>query len=153
MVWRVLGSDRKVEVIVDPNFQRDLLEMAKIRPIWIVETANNRPRIEEAWRKGETMDLYSINKYQPPSPDDREGSLLIVLDSIEDHHGKYAAMPPSDGIIVHGLTPSDSLRAKLSEMGFKIAEITQDGFMALGRYNRDDLIWGNEGQGGPEQIR
>ena len=35
MTWKTLGPDRKVEIIVDPNFDGDPILIATTHPIWM----------------------------------------------------------------------------------------------------------------------
>lgn len=132
MGWRVLGDDRKVAIVVEPDFRDDLLAIAEKHPVWIVETDQNWPRIEAAWKVGAQMNLCYINKYPVDDASDREDSLTGILDSVDDHHGEYSKGGGYDGLIVHGLARTPLVREKLAKLGFEIGDVTEDGFIALG---------------------
>ena len=136
MPWKELGEDRKVEVIVDPDFRGDLIGIAAQHPIWIIETPGNAPKIEASWRVGDDMNLCYINKYQAPDPSDREESLVLVFDAVHLHHG-YAAGGSYDGLIVEGLRSTTQVEEKLAKLGFEITQTTADGFVALGTLSED----------------
>jgi hypothetical protein len=131
MAWRELGEDRKVEVIVDPDFRGELITIAARHPIWIVETPANAPRIEASWLVGKDMDVCIINRYRTSDASDRKESLVAVLDNLDLHHG-YTAGGSYNGIVVNGLHPNAILKEKLETLGFEIVETTADGFVALG---------------------
>jgi hypothetical protein len=135
MAWRVLGDDKKVAIVVEPDFRDDLLAMAEKHPVWIVETPENWPRIEAAWKLGEPMDLCYINKYLVDDPTDRKQNLTDILDLVDLHHGKYAQGGGYDGLIVCGLASSAALDENLAALGFRISEINEDSFVALGTLN------------------
>jgi hypothetical protein len=132
MSWKILGSDRKVAVILDPNFQGDLVALAAAHPIWIVATPQNLPRIERAWNSASELDLCIINKFDADDPNDREDSLVGVLDAIEDHHGRNAAGGGYNGLVVYGITPDALFREKLTKLGFEIVESRDAWFIAVG---------------------
>ena len=133
MPWRPVGDDRKIEVIVDPDFRGDLLAIAAKHPVWIVKTPENALRIEAAWRAMDCISLYDVNHYEPPNPNDREDSLVCTLDNLDTHHANPADPANGyDGIIVTGLRPNALLREKLAALGFEITGQTPDGFVAMG---------------------
>jgi hypothetical protein len=136
MPWKTLGEDRKVAIVVDPDFCVDLVEMARHRPIWIVDSPKNRPRIDAAWRVGKEEPLYQVNRCPVDDPEDRFANLRPLLEVLADHyHQEY------NGVVVYGLPPSDAVVQKMKDWGFNAVEPSEGGFLALGRYN-DDLVWG-----------
>jgi|SRR5579864_636965 len=132
MTWRVLGEDRKVAIVVEQDFHGDLIAMAAMHPVWIVETPKNAPRIKEAWTRGTQMNLCYINKFQPSEPNEPNENLIGVLDGVDLHHGEETKGGGYDGIIVHGVKPDGVLEEKLKRLGFEITEVMADEFVAKG---------------------
>jgi hypothetical protein len=98
--------------------------MAELRPVWIVNTELNRDQIDHAWSVGKDKNLYEVSQIPVANPDDREGNLLMILESLDDHHIGY-------NIVVHGLEASDSVKERMEVEGFRITEATADRFVAL----------------------
>jgi hypothetical protein len=121
--WKHNAPDQMIEIVVDPSFVGDILDLARHRPIWIVDTAENRPKIDDAWLVGRDMELFEVSRASVRHPSDRETSLMDILGVLDDHYGEY-------DFIVHGLAPDDDLRLKLREEGFDIDRETLDGFVA-----------------------
>ncbi len=131
--WTI-GDEKQVEIVVNPDFQSDLMRMAKLRPVWIVNTEQNREQIGLAWLVGRDESLYEVSRIPVENPDDRQGNLLMILESLDDHHLGY-------NIIVHGLEASDSVKESMEREGFRITETTAGGFLALRvPGNRERLI-------------
>jgi len=121
--WRPT-DDNQVEIVVDPDFHGDLMPMAKLRPVWIVNTEQNQVQIDHSWLAGKGENLYEVSRIPVENPHDREGDLLMILESLDDHHLGY-------NIIVHGLEASDSVKESMERERFRITETTADGFLAL----------------------
>jgi hypothetical protein len=119
--WQYEGRD--IEVIVDPDFQGDIIKLAKVRSVWIVDTQQNRPKIDEAWQVGGSIHLFEVSRVRIENPDDRIGNLWEILGNLDDHRGAY-------DFVAHGLEPTEELRRALADEGFRIGATTQDGFAA-----------------------
>ena len=89
MAWRYDAPDNTIEVIVDPDFGGDIIALASLRPVWIVDTAENRPRIDASWRAGQQTELFEVSRCRVEEPADREGSMLEILGALDDHYGRY----------------------------------------------------------------
>jgi len=123
MAWRYDSDDNKVEVIVEPDFCGDLAALAASRPVWIVDTQPNRPRIDAIWAVGADMNFCEVSRYDGRGADNRVENLLEILGCLDDHH-------PHHDIVVHGIQPTE-LGTALQEEGFRITETTLDGFVAV----------------------
>jgi hypothetical protein len=132
MAWKDLGDDRKVEIIVDPDYRGDLIAVASRHPVWIVASPENQPRILAAWETEDHGHLHEINQYETPDPNDRLQSLVGTLDEIDNEHG-YTALGSYDGLVVNGLEATNVLKEKLARLGFNITRATPGGFLAEGR--------------------
>jgi hypothetical protein len=126
MPWRYHSDDNKIEVIVEPNFRGDLVALASVRPVWIVDTPLNRPRIDAIWSVGANANLYEVNRYRYQcdelGSDDRAKNFGDILNCLDDHYHRY-------DLVVHGI-PALELGAALLEEGFRMTETTEDGFVA-----------------------
>ncbi len=135
MPWRAEGFDNKIEVIVDPDFGGDLLSLARDRVVWIIDSQQNRPRIDAAWSVGDRLDLCEVNRVPERPPLDRCELLLEIMGLLDDHHWPY-------DMIIHGLNATPHVTDVLEREGFRISETTSDGFVALRIPGvRAALIW------------
>ncbi len=124
MPWKYDNDDGLIEIIVDPNFPGNLLEMAKKRIVYIVDTPHNHEAINACWQVGAMMGLYEVNRMSGSELNDLEGNLLSTLQVVETHYYPYP------GFVAHGLKKSESLVRSLAERGISITEETTDGFVA-----------------------
>jgi hypothetical protein len=123
MAWRYHSDDNRVEVIVEPDFRGNLAALASSRPVWIVDTLLNRPRIDAIRAVGQNMNLCEVSRYDVRGAENRTENLLEILGCLDDHYHHH-------DIVVHGLEPS-ALDKVLQEEGFRITEVTLDGFVAV----------------------
>jgi hypothetical protein len=136
MPWQNIGEDRKIELVVDPEFRGDLIQLSIRRPVWIIDSAQNKGKIDASWKVGKEMGLHYINREPDFYPDDRIENLRALLQELTDHYyHEYV------GVVVHGIPLTEVVQRQLEEWGFTGFETTSDGFEALGRYNRDELLW------------
>jgi len=146
MSWKHYTEDGLVDVVIDPDFNEDLLALAHFRPVWIIDSKNNRPRIDRAWQEGHLLGLFEISRCKPVDQD-AERSFWSVISELDEHYGPYR------GIIVHGLAAGESFARSLAENGFYVKERSSFGFTAdmdpqvrgslLGRrYVADSTPWG-----------
>jgi len=122
MAWRYHSDDKTIEVIVDTDFGGDLMALASRRPVWIVDSPLNCPRIDAIWAVGSESNLCEVNRCQYSNSDDRKGNFLDILGCLDDHY-------PYHDIAVHGIHPPE-LGTALQDEGFRITRTTGDGFVA-----------------------
>ena len=124
MPWKYHTEDGKVEVIVEPEFKGDLIDRARVRPVWIVDTDGNRPIIDAAWLVGRDLDLFEVSRCKVDNPDDRVANLSMIMGSLDDHYAGY-------DMVIQGLAPNRSTEMALEEEGFRIAESMPDAIVAV----------------------
>jgi hypothetical protein len=124
MSWKHEAVDGRVELIVEPTFHGDLVELAKLHDVWIVDTPGNKDAIDASWRVGRSLGLYEINRCAVAHADAREDNLLLIMSVMDDHYSGY-------DLVVHGLESSESVGQAMREQGFQITELTSDGFVAI----------------------
>ena len=125
MAWRYNSIDNRVEVIVAPDFAGDLIALASSRPVWIVDTPQNRPCVDAVWAIGADLNLCEVTRHRhgERAADNRIEDLLEIIGCLDDHH-------PHHDIVVHGIAPTE-LGTVLNEEGFRVTETTLDGFIAV----------------------
>jgi hypothetical protein len=125
MAWRYDSADNRTEVIVTPNFCGNLTSLASSRPVWIVDSPYNRPSIDTVWVIGADLGLFEVCRYSydAHAGDNRMEDLLEIMGCLDDHH-------PHHDLVVHGIEPAE-LGTVLEEHGYRLQEITQDGFVAV----------------------
>jgi hypothetical protein len=88
---------------VVPNFPADLVTLARVRPVWIVDTAENGPRVEAAWKIGRDLDIFEISRCKLANPADRVTNVFEILGVLDDPAGSY-------DFFADGLEADESLR-------------------------------------------
>jgi hypothetical protein len=132
VAWKYQSEDSFVEVIVDPDFRGDIVSLALVRPIWIVDSPGNRPLIDAVWAQGLDRNLFEVSRCHYEDASRRVENLIDIVGCLDDHH-------PRHNLIVHGLDATD-VRAQMEAEGFEISELRPDGFVALQNGVRDRLI-------------
>jgi hypothetical protein len=117
------SDDNAIEVIVDPDFQGDIAVLASIRPIWIVDSPHNGPAIDAVCGHVPKADLFEVSRCSYRDTNKRIENLLDIIGCLDDHH-------PHHDIIVHGVH-ADDVRRQLESEGFRVAELTPYGFVAI----------------------
>jgi hypothetical protein len=99
--------------------------LASSRPVWIIDTPQNGPRIDAVWAIGVDLDLCEVSKYghNDRVADNRVEDLLEIIGCLDDHH-------PHHNIVVHGIGPAELITVLLEE-GYRVQETTLDGFVAV----------------------
>ena len=98
------GDDESVAIVLAPDFDGNLLEMLQERQIWMVDTAQNKAKIDFVWGLYKSRDLYELNREPVKDAYDREETLFDILRGLDNH--EYVVWRR---IVVHGLSPSPSL--------------------------------------------
>ncbi|HEY4364123.1 MAG TPA: hypothetical protein VGN17_24345 [Bryobacteraceae bacterium] len=130
MPWKWFSADQMDVIVVDPDFRLDLLELAREHAIWIVDSPQNEPRIDAAWKVGGEAGLYSISRNKSEIIEDRMCTLQAIAESVYDHRHHE-----SKGVIVYGLEANDDVVRRMKEWGMQVTERRQNGFVALGKFN------------------
>lgn len=116
----------RVYLIVDPDYGERLADLPPGEPVWIADTAFNKPAIQRVWsQKREGITSFEVVPNTTP-----EDWLIAILDQVELHHGEYSQIPPYSALQVIGTGLSERLRAELESYGFGRFEDQPDGFLA-----------------------
>lgn len=130
----------RVFVVLDRVYGKRLSELARIGPVWIVDTTLNRAAAEGVWAvhpKGSHLDGVTTFKAGEYSPED---ALINELNTIELHHSSYSADPPYTVLEVIGAVVSERIKAELSLFGFVEFQPTAEGFRAVRPLRSDDTV-------------
>jgi len=121
--------------VVDADYGEGVERAAKVAPVWIVDTQNNRHICERLWKSDPHTDYRetgAITCYKAPDPQNRLNSLLQIIPTLEDHHGevndKQLVFPNGFVLEVIGLTLADNVTSALRELGFTSFAQTSEGF-------------------------
>jgi len=105
---------RRVAIVFDAEFGDRLSGLVMRMPVWIVESAANRPAVSEAWNRATEWPHISVTVFRPP----------------DDLKNLLSQIGHPQRVDVIGMLLSDDAREALHAAGFtKIVE-TSDGFRA-----------------------
>ena len=125
MAWKYRSEDRTVGVVVDPCFQGDLIGLAKARPLWVVDSDENRFGIDSTLLVGADAGLFEVSRFPAANPEDRVCNLLRVLEALDEEYGLYR------GFFAYGLDDGEEIRRLLDTVGFRIEDAGSNVFFAL----------------------
>lgn len=117
---------RRVVVVLDPEYGDKIAELPSTQPAWIVDSPQNAAPWTRANAAKRNTTTFSVT-----DPDARVNNLVAQLDNIDLHFG-IDSYPenPYVGIGVIGLALSDEVEAALRQYGFADFRQTEEGFDA-----------------------
>ncbi|NUQ19669.1 MAG: hypothetical protein HOQ09_01785 [Gemmatimonadaceae bacterium] len=117
--------------MLDPDYGPRLFALAARHPVWIIDSATNRPAIEAVWtqRRQERVEreLNVVRAIDGLSPAEH---VVALLRSVDAAHGPAVQDPPFRLLRVEGATLDDSLNAALLARGASSTERIDGGFSA-----------------------
>jgi len=105
---------RRVAIVFDTEFGDRLSGLVMRTPVWIIESATNRPAVSEAWNRSTEWPHISVTVFRP-------------LDDLQ-HLLSQVGHPQRVDVI--GLPLSDDTRDALRAAGFMKISETAEGFRA-----------------------
>ncbi len=126
-----MTAEYRVAVVVDGEYGERLYELARTGPVWIIDTPANRAAAQKLWAERPNVShVEGVTTFEPHS-DCAENALIAELDMIDLHHGSYSVANPYTVLEVVGASPTDKVKAELSEYGFSEFHCTEEGFRAV----------------------
>ena len=127
-----MAEGHRVFVVLDRVYNGRIAELARVGPVWIVDTPPNRAAAESFWAANpDRSSLNGITTFKFEADSSPQEILINELDAIDLHHGMYSASPPYAAIEIIGTTLSETLWSRLAEFGFSEFEKTSEGFRAV----------------------
>jgi len=119
----------RVAVVLDPDFGDRLYPLAERIDTWVCDSEPNRRAAAIICERCKADSLESrVTTFKCSVGEQRESSLLRILDTVDDHHGEYSRDPPWTALEIYGAAPTSAVRDKLSEYGVVSFEATVFGF-------------------------
>jgi hypothetical protein len=108
----------RVHLVVDRAFRACEWQLPLNEPVWIVETAANRPYVTESTKTRPGRDhltgVTAFNDAPDSTPEELAERMLSIIDM---HHGEYSANPPYDALHVIGARKSADFVAAAGAFG------------------------------------
>lgn len=120
-----------VTIIVDPAFGYGLRALPDASPVWIADTATNRPAAEQLWQEHPNrthrngITTFVIDPSAAP-----DQWCVSILDDVDLHHGLSGDGRSSLRVI--GCQLSTQIVERLRDLGLTLVEELADGFIATG---------------------
>jgi hypothetical protein len=122
----------RVFVVLDREYGERLSALARVGPVWIVDTPLNREAAQRFWAaRKQNSHLDGVTAFKTDDNCSSEDALINELDAIDLHHGVYSADPPYTVIEVVGARVTERLRNELSQFGFNEFQTTVEGFRTV----------------------
>jgi hypothetical protein len=121
-----------VNIVVDAEFGDRLTEIAARGPVWIADTATNRPAAERWWNAHSPPDEFEgVTTFLVAAGQTPEEWCGDVLPSVDMHYGAYDDNPPMyDAVDVWGAIPTSPIVEHLAANGYRHITRTSGGFRA-----------------------
>lgn len=129
------ASPHRVGIVLDPEFGKQLSQLARQLHIWVVDSDTNGPAIRDFWANEPTSEetddpiATGITSFAAIPGETREDTCVRLLDTVDDHHGDYAHDPPWSEIEIHGLTLTPRLESLFTDFGAEEFTSTASGFI------------------------
>jgi hypothetical protein len=125
-------SPSKVFLIVAADYSERLGNLPGDDPVWIADTAMNRPVFEQIQVKSGNAGR-SITSFKVSGDGTPEDWLFSILSEVELHHGEHSQSPPYSVLQIVGLHSSETTKARLRDFGFSTFQDSAEGFVARKR--------------------
>ncbi len=124
----------KVGLVVDRRFGARISAVARSFHVWVVESQENTPVIQEVWRSersepesdplGRGVTSFGASEQESP-----EEICARIVGDVDEHHNEFAHDPPWSEIEVFGVKLSPRLQDVFMEIGATAFEGTPNGFI------------------------
>jgi hypothetical protein len=132
----------RIALVTDDLFGARLLDLARERYVWVVDSAGNAPWMRRSSAAPSTdpddpllLGISSFSRY--PNEGD-EDLILRLLEMIDEHHGEFAHDPPWSEIEVFGARQSERIVQAAQFFGVDRIEETAQGFRMVRLDNIDE---------------
>lgn len=122
----------RIALVVDDFFGARLLDLARERYVWVVDSTCNAPWIQRSWAASPAdvedpllLGISSFSRYLNENDDDL---IVRLLEMIDEHHGEFAHDPPWSEIEVLGARQSERIAEAAQLFGVDRIEETETGF-------------------------
>lgn len=124
-------SPHSVSIVLDRNYGAALEELAKVGPVWIVDSTVNNEIIQKIWAESPNQEHPAgVTSFKASNGRAPEQMLFDWMDTIDLHHGSYSANPPYTILRVIGSKLTPEIRQFLGEFGFDSFTSADSGFHA-----------------------
>jgi hypothetical protein len=122
---------RTVAVVLDERFSWRLSALAERVPVWIIDSADNRPAIESLWDARRKRSAgYDVTVFRAVPELSTEDHLAGVLRSVDSHRDDESAPGRFQVVEMYGIEMTESIRSVLRRRGFDGIEPVGDGYRA-----------------------
>lgn len=121
-----------VGIVVDRNFASGIADLARSFHVWVVESPQNVPAIEQFRRddrSGGDPLATGITSFKAGDEESPQAMCARIAADVDDHHGAFAHDPPWSEISVYGATLDERLRDAFASIGATSFELAQGGFV------------------------
>ena len=118
--------------MVDPNYGESIRNLPIDEPAWVVDSQADQLVIQSLWDEHRaTTHHIGITSFKFDGDATTEDRFVSELSAIDLHHGKFFHDPPYPVLNVIGIKWSHRVQKELNKFGFKLHELTQEGFIAM----------------------
>jgi hypothetical protein len=123
-----------VAIVVDPAFGERLRDLAATQHVWAVESIENRATTEalRATQPDDGLET-GVTLFRPSVGESPIQWCADIIGTVEEHHGRYAHVPPVSVLEVYGAASTPELRAVFARYGFTHIVDAPGGFRARSR--------------------
>jgi hypothetical protein len=125
------AQEKRVLLVLDPNFGERLAVKAASQPVWIIRSSTNTPVVQRLRvERGKESDPADVATFNEDASKSAEEQFLSIIGTIDLHHGSFSAAVPYSMLEVVGCEATGQVLAALDELGLKVASVTDNGFVA-----------------------
>jgi hypothetical protein len=120
----------RVAIVVLPDFEAELAELAQRAHVWLVDTPSNRRAAERVWATGTSDRTHGVTTFKVDPGAPSETWIVEILPVVDEHHGLRAEWATDVVLEVRGLAVTPKVLSALQELGPFSLEEDQGGFIA-----------------------
>jgi hypothetical protein len=123
-----------VAIVLDPDFGERISEVGQRMAVWLTPSAENRDAAVRLRKLLENdPDAPVVSMWSEPRTGASEKEWLGILQTIEMHHGEYAAERPVTELHIFGGSPEPHVVAALHAFGYTRVAMGDDGSFTASR--------------------
>jgi hypothetical protein len=121
---------RWIYLIVDPGYGEQLAALPDNAAAWVVDSPRNTPVAHRLWpQRRATVPRAELTTFRATAATPA-AQLLDILGTVDEHEGDDSTGGGYAALNIIGCPPDEELKEALAELGLRVDEATENGFVA-----------------------
>jgi hypothetical protein len=123
------NSNSQVTLVLDLTFGEKLIEVGQVMPVWIIDSSENRPVVEQLRKNAHDLSQ-SITLFAAKKDEPIETACDRIVQSLDEHHNDFSQTPGYSWLRVIGVSLEEVNLKSFLDLNFDHFCLTSNGFLA-----------------------